>query len=144
MAIDHFLKPVFFIYESVRIIILTITLMFVLPGTSAIPWLAFASPGALFSLMALFIWIDISRYHVYIPLYIAGKCIGIFILVGFSIISRRFTIIDGNSGTFLIAELIFLCGDLLALAGIFYVYSNMRKPQDEPVLIDVTDTEGKQ
>jgi len=130
MGIDRFLKPVLFIYESVRIIILTISLTFILPGNSAIPWLAFASPGALFTLMTIFIWINISRYYVYLPLYIAGKCIGIFILLGFSIISRRFTIINGYSGDLVIAELIFLCGDLLALAGAFLIYRNVYELQD--------------
>jgi hypothetical protein len=115
--------------------------MLVLPGNSVIPWLAFASPGALFPLMALFLWLDISRYKAYLPLYIAGKCIGILSLLVFSIISRGFTMIkDFNN-----AEFIFLSGDLLALAGILYIFMNIHKFLEKPVFTANTpDTEEKQ
>jgi hypothetical protein len=118
--------------------------MFILPGESAIPWLAFASPGALFPLMALFLWLDIRRYNTYIPLYIAGKCIGILSLVGFSIVSRGFTMTKEFYGASVFAEIIFLCGDLLALAGILFIFMNRHKFLDKPAYTAVNDTEEKQ
>jgi hypothetical protein len=36
---------------------------------------------SLFLLMAIFIWLDSARYKVYMPLFIAGKCIGILSLI---------------------------------------------------------------
>ena len=144
MGIIRVLKPALFIYETVRIIILAITLMFVLPGESAIPWLAFASPGALFPMMALFLWIDIRRYKPYIPLYIAGKCIGIFSLLIFSVASGRFTMINKFYGASVSAELIFLSGDLLALAGILFIFTNRHKFLKKPALTVVNTTEEKQ
>jgi hypothetical protein len=139
MGIINVLKPTLFIYETVRIIILAITLM-LLPGNSAIPWLAFASPGALFPLMTLFLWLDIRRYTPYIPLYIAGKCIGILSLLGFSIVSRGLAMVKNFNN----AEFIFLSGDLLALAGIIYIFMNRHKFLEKPALTDVNITEDKQ
>jgi hypothetical protein len=118
--------------------------MFTLPGDSAIPWLAFASPGALFPLMALFLWIDFRRYQAYIPLYIAGKCIGILTLLVFSITSRGFTMIKEFYGSSVFAELIFLSGDLLALAGILLIFMNRHKFLDRPAFTVVNTTEAKQ
>ena len=81
------LKPAVFIYECIRILFLAIFIFFQ-PGDSPnLPRLIYAAPGALFPLMALFIWLDISRYRAYLPLFIAGKCIGIFTLAVWLIIS---------------------------------------------------------
>jgi hypothetical protein len=145
MGIIRVLKPALFVYEAVRIIILALTLMFFLPGDSAIPWLAFASPGALFPLMALFLWLDISRYSAYLPLYIAGKCIGILSLLGFSIVSRGFTIINEIYGVTVFIEFIFLSGDLLALAGILFIFINRHKFLEKPAFTakNTPDTEEK-
>ena len=146
MGIIRVLKPALFVYEAVRIIILALTLMFFLPGDSAIPWLAFASPGALFPLMALFLWLDIFRYKAYLPLYIAGKCIGIFLLLGFSIVSGGFTIINEFRGANVYAEFIFLSGDLLAFAGILFIFMNRHKFLEKPAFtaVNTPDTEEKQ
>jgi hypothetical protein len=148
MKMVNIIKGGLFIYEGVRIILLVLCLIFVLPGISAVSWLAFAVPGALFPLMAMFIWLDISRYNAYLPLYIAGKCIGIFSLIVFSIVSGRFTMIDIGSGIFFLAGLTFLAGDLLALAGILYIFNNFNNMMklNEPVLeeTETPDTEGKQ
>jgi hypothetical protein len=48
-------------------------------GETPFPWLALITPGALFFLMALFWLLDISRYRLFCPLYLAGK--------GFSVIT---------------------------------------------------------
>jgi hypothetical protein len=146
MKMVNIIKGGLFIYESVRIIILALYLMIVLPEHSAVSWLAFAVPGALFPLMAMFIWLDTSRYNAYLPLYIAGKCIGIFSLMVFSIISGRFTMIDMGSGIF--TALIFLAGDLFALAGILCIFNNFNNTLklNKPVLeeTETPDTEDRQ
>ena len=112
-------------------------LMLFLPVSDGIPWLALAAPGALFPLMAMFIWLDISRYKAYLPLFMAGKCIGIFSLLGFSIVSSQFTMIKGFSGITEFAELLFLSGDLLAFAGVFYIFKSMHR-------LPASGTEDKQ
>jgi len=127
MGVISLLRPALFVYEAVRIIILALTLMFVIPETTALTWLAIASHGALFTLMALFLWIDIKRYREYIPLYLAGKYIGIITIIIFSLVSRRLTIINVSSNIVIFAELFFLCGDILAAAGIHVINIKLHK-----------------
>ncbi|MCL2209070.1 MAG: hypothetical protein FWC19_01715 [Treponema sp.] len=127
MGIISVIKPALFFYEAVRVVILALVLMFLLPGTSAVPWLAIASPGALFPLMSLFLWIDIIRYKAYLPLYLAGKYIGIFTIIIFSLISRRLTVINVSSDSIILTELFFLCGDILAAAGIHVINRKLHK-----------------
>ena len=83
------------------------------------PRLVYTAPAVLFPLMALFIWLDISRYRVYLPLFAAGKCIGLFLLICWSLITY-FNVSIETSGIF-IAELIMLTGDLLALAAVLFI-----------------------
>jgi hypothetical protein len=127
MGIIRILKPVVFFYECIRIVLLVFTLVLILPKTSAIPWLAFTAPGAIFPLMTLFLWIDYSRYKPYMPLYFAGKCIAIFSILGWSIVSRRFTMFKEMSGYYLIIDFLFLSGDLLAFAAALLIFKNMQK-----------------
>ena len=86
------------------------------------PRLIYTAPAVLFPLMALFIWLDTSRYRVYLPLFAAGKCIGFFLLLCWSIIAG-FTVSIEASGIF-IAELILLIGDLLALTAVLFIIKN--------------------
>jgi len=90
----------------------------------------FAAPSALFPLMALFIWLDIDRYKVFVPLYLAGKSIGIFLELGWSIISRQGTMIGSLNFTSIVAQLI-LSGDLFALAAAIMIYKCLQKPDME-------------
>jgi hypothetical protein len=56
-----------------RLVFLTGVFMVLQPESEApFPWLALITPGALFFLMALF-WLQDPRYHLYRPLYLAGK-----------------------------------------------------------------------
>jgi len=66
---------------------------------AGLPQIAFAASMALFPLMALFIWLDNSRYGVFLPLFTAGKCIGVFSMLGWSIIAGQVTIKNVLSGT---------------------------------------------
>ena len=95
-----------------------------MPEKSSLFWLAFTSPGVLFPLMALFLWFDIYRYKAFIPLFIAGKCIGIFSLLGWAVFFKNLTIVKGFFGV--IPELVFLSGDLFALAAILCIYKSIR------------------
>jgi len=45
---------------------------------TAFPWQLYAVPNALFLLMALFLWLDTSKYGVYSLLYISGKSLSLF------------------------------------------------------------------
>lgn len=92
--------------------------------------MVFTASAVLFPLMALFIWLDAERYKVYLPLLVVGKCVGLFILVGWSIVSRHITIIWNSIwNTDGIANFIrlILCGDLFALAIILFIIRHIKK-----------------
>lgn len=81
------------------------------------------SPSAIFPLMALFIWIDNSRYRAYMPLFAAGKCVGIFSLLVWIIFSG---FIKAKAGSPFL-ELLLLSGDLLAAAAILLIIKDANK-----------------
>ena len=94
--------------------------------------------------MALFLWLDIQRYREYLPLFSAGKAVGIFSLALWSIFFRQFTMTDRASNLFLLIELIFLCGDFFALAVCIFMYKKL-KITNKPVMETIApDTEDKQ
>ncbi|MCL1958402.1 MAG: hypothetical protein FWF68_02240 [Spirochaetes bacterium] len=140
MVLIRILKPAVFIYECIRIIALAFILVYLLYGTSSIPWLAFTAPGALFPIMALFLLIDTLNFKAYIPLYIAGKCIGLFSMALLSVISKQNTIIGGISLYYFSAEIVFFFGDFLALAAILIIFKNLQKSLNKQETI----TEEKQ
>jgi hypothetical protein len=120
--------------------VLACIFVYFLYGTDAVPWLAFAAPGAVFPIMALFIWIDAAGFKAYIPLYIAGKCIGLFSLAIWSAVSGVSMVIGGVSLFNISGEIMFLFGDLLALAAILIIFKDSQKPLN----IQETITEEKQ
>ena len=120
MVIIRLLRPGLFVYEIIRILVLAARIVFEPADSTGFPRLVYTVPGAIFPLMALFIWIDITRYSAYIPLFIAGKCITLFslfiwcILHSFSVFAA-----DGllNAGP----EWVLLIGDLFAMSGILLI-----------------------
>jgi hypothetical protein len=137
MVLIRILKPGLFTYECVRTFVLAVTLVFLLPETtSSIPWLAFAAPGVLFPLMALFIMLDVSRYKVYLPLFIAGKFACIFSLLSWSLIFGNNTIAAEFHRVPVIVDLVFFSGDLFALAAVLLIFNSTRKLSKKPVLED--------
>jgi len=127
MNITRILKPGLFAYECFRILILALILILQgnEPGLST--RMIFAAPSALYPLMALFIWLDIDRYKVYLPLYIAGKCIGIFLFTLWSIVSQQVTIIGSRDAAAILAQLI-LSGDLFFIGAILIIVKSIKKP----------------
>ena len=57
------------------------------------PWLAVITPGAMYLLMALFWRLNMPRYQLYCPLYLAGK--------GLGVATTLFWLFFANSGTIL-------------------------------------------
>ena len=90
-----------------------------------------AAPWALFPLMALFIWLDTDRYREYLPLFSAGKCISVFLLLGWFILFRQVTMIGRIFSFAIHAELILLCGDLLSLGAVWLIGKDVKSPEVE-------------
>ena len=131
MGILHPLRPsgtrqnlagVLLVYEIVRLLALIGVFVYLDPAGTPFPWLAALAPNALFPLMALFLWRQFSRYAVYAPLYISGKCIALASIAGFWIFSRQniyAALSLKNPGVFMALGclLFLLAGDLCAAAG---------------------------
>jgi len=130
MGLTRFLKIGLFTYECIRILLLALIL--ILEGTESglLVKMIFAAPSALFPLMALFIMLDTKRYKVYLPLFLAGKSIGIFMEALWSIISIQVTINDSLDRSVILAQLI-LSGDLFSLAAVIMIIKYIQKPDME-------------
>ncbi|MCL2804546.1 MAG: hypothetical protein FWD26_01220 [Treponema sp.] len=139
MKIVSLLKPVLFLYEVFRVIILTVLLILNESDTSFYIKMIFATQGALFPLMALFLCIDTKRYREYLPLLIAGKCIGIVILLTWALLTRQTTKIEIFMG-----ELALIIMDLTALAIILGIKKDIEKPEfTQGVHLATSETEVK-
>lgn len=86
--------------------------------------------------MALFIWLDTERYKAYLYLFAAGKCIGIFALLGWSIISMQVTMIGSFLGIAVIAELLLFCGDLFAIAAVLLIIKDAKNLTETPAITE--------
>ena len=60
---------------------------------SFFPWQIYAVPNALFLTIALFLWLDSSKYTVYFMLYISGKILSLFSEIS------SFIVLSGNMET---------------------------------------------
>jgi len=79
-------------------------------GAITFPWLALITPGAMFLLMALFWRLNMFRYRVYGPLYLAGK--------GLSVITVMFWLFFAES--YIIKELFLYGAALFIVPGIVF------------------------
>jgi len=127
MNIVRFLKPAVFLFECIKLMVISTILMMQGNEPGLLIKLILAAPGALFPLMALFIWLDTDRYREYLPLFSAGKCIGLFLLLGWLIASRKATMIGVLIGLPVYAEVILLCGDLLSLGAVLLINKSVEK-----------------
>jgi len=91
---------VLFVYECFRLLLLVVFLFIAPPlgsgaleGSAAIgtffPSIVYISTNALFPLMVLFVWLKPEEYRNYLPLYIAGKLIGVVSFYLWMIFSSR-------------------------------------------------------
>jgi hypothetical protein len=131
MGMIRLLKPVLFFYECVRVLIMAVYMVFQ-SFEANIPIIAYTVPVVLFPLMALFIWLDVSRYKAYLPLFAAGKCIGILSLLIWSIYFMDITI-PGKYGIGIINTFL-LSGDFFAMAAILLIIKSEKKLTEKPAL----------
>jgi hypothetical protein len=119
---------VVFLYEAVKLMVIAVILIMQgnIPGL--LTNILLSAPGALFPLMALFIWIDADRYKAYLPLFSAGKCISISLLTGWLIAVQQVTMIGKLFSVSVYAELVLLCGDLLTLGAVLLI---IKEPEME-------------
>jgi membrane protein required for beta-lactamase induction len=80
MRLARFFKLILLIFECLTFSV-AFNVIFRSINQTGVPGIALMASSALFPLMALFIWLDSTRYKVYMPLFIAGKCVGIFSII---------------------------------------------------------------
>jgi len=127
MNIVRFLKPAVFLFECIKLMVISAILIIQGDESGLLIKIILAAPGALFPLMALFIWLDTGRYREYLPLFSAGKCISLFLLLGWFIVSRQVTMVGKAFNFAIYAEVILLCGDLLSLGAVLLINRNVKK-----------------
>jgi len=118
------------------------------------PWQIYAVPNALFLLMALFSWLDTSKYGAYVMLYIAGKALCLFSEISsLFIFSRQSSTMNfyeawiTNPG--IVLSLVLIC-DLLTLSlALLISYKKNKNPeaalsgsQPEVAAADTGESEG--
>jgi len=116
MKLISLLKPLLFVYEVIRIIIIAILLILKANDSSQQMMMIFAVQGAIFPIMTLFLCLNTVRYREYIPLYIAGKAIGVFAILCWLLFTRQGTMIGG-----FVSDIILGSFDLLAIAAILVI-----------------------
>jgi hypothetical protein len=116
MDIFRPLRGGLFVYECLRLLYLIGSFVVLRPGGGNFPWLVYAASNALFPLAALFVWLDISRYRLYLPLYAAGKGIGVCAMLGWLISSRWLIPLNLIEAAPALAGWLLLCGDSLSVA----------------------------
>ena len=133
----RFLPAVLIIYEGLRLgFLVQFFRRLPLEEAHSFPLIAFVSPVALFLLMLLLLYVDRSRYSVFMPLYTAGKSIGFVSALVWILFSGQniiYRVLAGNGGLFeLVFVLVFqLAGELLAAAaGLFFI---LKRPEKEKI-----------
>ena len=111
MTASRPLRTALCVYECMRLAFLVGAFVLLQPeGDAPFPWLALIAPGAMFLLMALFWRLNMARYRVYGPLYLAGK--------GLSVITVMFWIFFIKS--YMIRELFTYDAALIIAPGIVF------------------------
>jgi hypothetical protein len=109
--IVRFFKLILIIIECITFFI-AITVIHSSINQAGLSEITLMVSAVLFPLMAIFIWLDGARYRAYIPLFTAGKIIGLFSLLGFPIIAGQdskfgFFSEDANLVSFLMVSYLF-------------------------------------
>jgi hypothetical protein len=115
------LRAVVFVYEVCRLLVLLgVFAAFSPVDETMFPSLLYVVPNALFPLMTCFLWLDLERYTAYLPLYMAGKVIGVVAIAGWYIVSFPYiieTVQQTGSGIVVVALFVLAVADTLSILG---------------------------
>jgi hypothetical protein len=141
MEIYRPLRATLFVYELLRLLILAGMFGFFFPLEGAVrggvfPYLVYVTPNALFPLIALFLWLRLEEFKVYLPLYLAGKVIALIAFYVWAVSSFRPALgqaylgMDAGSvmhGIVLLSGCFILSfGDSLSILGGWLLFSKVR------------------
>ncbi|GHV74314.1 hypothetical protein AGMMS49940_16160 [Spirochaetia bacterium] len=104
------LRLIFFIYDFFRLLVMTR-----LPDTGGLfPYVFYAIPNGLFTLMSFFLWLRLDAYKPYIPLYLAGKILAVVAGLSWLIFSP---VNSEGTDTIIGTVLLLSAGDILTVLG---------------------------
>jgi hypothetical protein len=111
-----------FIYESLRLLYVVYEFSAIQPAhPGAFPWITYIAANAFFPIMAFFLWRDYGLYKAYLPMLIAGRCISLFLMIGWTfsftdeILLEQMMMSAGMVFTPLAAAAILLFGDIFSI-----------------------------
>jgi hypothetical protein len=140
------LRLIFFIYDLIRLMVMTSLLMAFLPpaGSAAsgmFPYVFYAVPNSLFTLMSFFLWLRLGAYKPYIALYMAGKILAVLAVFAWFIVSLLHigdaqpagALFADGEGIFTIVGTVLLLsfGDALTILGGAVLKRRIRGPRAE-------------
>jgi hypothetical protein len=127
MEVYRPLRIVLFGYDLIRLMVMVRLLVSFVPlsGTQdegVFPHLFYAVPNGLFPLITLFLWIKVSLYKPFIPLYLAGKTLAMVAVFAWIIFSRQLiahalAVNAGGTISIVGAAMLLAIGDFLSIAG---------------------------
>jgi len=116
MKISTLSKPALLIYEIIRVLFLALVLVLEANSNTSFIMTLLTVQSILYPIMALFLCLNTVRFREYLPLFIAGKSIGIITMMCWSLLSRQNSMI-GN----IFNEASLIIFDLFALAAILII-----------------------
>jgi hypothetical protein len=117
------LRLILFIYDFIRLIVMTRV-----PDTGGLfPYVFYAVPNGLFTLMSFFLWFRLDAYKPYIPLYLAGKILAVIAVLSWMIFSLSQLANDLLIGTVLLLS----AGDALTVIGSALLKKRIRRVEEE-------------
>jgi hypothetical protein len=121
------LRLVFFVYDSIRLAVMTSLLVtFMQPASlhesGLFPYVFYAVPNGLFPLMSFFLCVNLSAYKPFLALYMAGKILAVVSVLAWIIFSLpRVSLVFSGDGHSIFAvvgtALLLSVGDALSVLG---------------------------
>jgi len=122
MRLASFLKPGLLVYEVLKTVIFATVVVLQAENTEIFTLIIFSAQAALFPLMALFLCVNTVQYKEYLPLYIAGKFVCIFAIIGWSIFAQE----KSSLGSFLSSTTL-LCFEMSALFTVITIKNDVKR-----------------
>jgi hypothetical protein len=141
------LRLVFFIYDFVRLAVMTSLLVVFIqpaspPGGGVFPYIFYTVPNGLFPLMSFFLWVNLNSYKPFLALYMAGKflaVVSVFAWLVFSLPRISASFLEDGRSTFIVAgtALLLSIGDALSILGGAVAQKNVpdaASPRERPLV----------
>ncbi|MDR3304255.1 MAG: hypothetical protein LBS86_07570 [Treponema sp.] len=142
------LRLLILVYEAFRLLLMLGIFMAMLSVNRSLgnlfPYLLYIVPNALFLLMAYFLWRELERYAMYLPLFMAGKVISVVAIAGWCVGSFEY-IIEAVlrkqvSSTAAAIAVLFMAGtDTLSILGVYLTQKKLNGLAVKAAVVTVSE-----